>query len=368
MKNKSYKVLIIADGYPTPKNYLAGVYIKEQINYLRMLRPNWTFDVYYNPFFRIFSNSLKKKSFFWNAIKWSMQLICFFPYLFKKYDLIHAHRFFFPVLNGAAYKFFHHKVPLVVSSHGIVQIRKRYNNRLTRKLFHYCNLIIAMNHEMKKEFISKFDLLKSDVVVRSCGINFPMFDSLEKEPKDKSKDSNIITLGFVGVFSENKRPYYFIKCIEALRDKYHIQGIMIGGGKNIDKIKKYVFDNQLPIIVKDTLPYSEVIKYYPKFDLLIFPSFNETFGIVGIEALYCNVPVVASAVGGKIDYIQENVNGILFENGNLDDMIQKTEDILKDKNKLNYMKSRARQSVEEYSNEKVIQEILEYYDQLIEAR
>ena len=365
MKDKPLKVLIIADGYPTSKNILTGIFVKEQVDELRKKYPDWQISVYFNPFFKLFSNPLKKQSVFWNAAKWSLQLICFFPYLFKKYDLIHAHRFFLPVINGAIYKFFHNK-PLIVTSHGIVQIRKRYNKRWTQKLFHYCNLIIAVNNGMKEEFISNFNLPRSSVVVRSCGINFSQFDCIVETDRPSKNNEEIMTLGFVGDFSENKRPYYFIKCIEALHKKYNIKGIMIGGGKKTQEIRNYVRNNNLPILVEDTLPHNEVIYYYTQFDVLIFPSESETFGIVGIEALYCNVPVIASAVGGKMDYIQDNINGVLFENNNINNLINKTEQLLSNREKLKIMKEQTRKSVKYYSNKNVVEKIGQLYYALME--
>lgn len=365
MKKKSGKVLVIADGYPTSKNIFKGSFVKHQLETLKKNYPDWHFDIYFNPFFKLFSNPLEKESVLWNIVKWSMQLICFFPCLFKSYDLVHAHRFFLPVMNGAAYKFFH-KVPLIATSHGIVQIRKRYNKKWTKKLFHYCDLIIAVNHEMKKEFIKKFSLEENAVAVRSCGVNFSEFDSVEASMIPVKKNKDHITMGFVGDFSEIKRPIYFIKCVEALYKKYKIHGIMIGGGKNAHKMKNYIKKNNLPITVKDTMPHKDVIKYYFQIDILIFPSAIETFGLVGIEALYSHVPVVASAVGGKMDYIQDNINGLLFENDNVNDLIKKTETLILNRDKLNVMRSKARKSVELYSNEQVAKEILDLYKLVLE--
>ncbi len=143
---------------------------------------------------------------------------------------------------------------------------------------------------------------------------------------------------------------------------------MIGGGKNAHKMKNYIEKNHLPITVKDTMPHQEVIKNYFQFDILIFPSAVETFGLVGIEALYSHVPVVASAVGGKPDYMQDNINGLLFENDNVNDLIKKTEMLILDKDKLNAMSSIARKSVESYSNEQVAKEIFDMYKRVLESK
>lgn len=51
-------------------------------------------------------------------------------------------------------------------------------------------------------------------------------------------------------------------------------------------------------------------------DVFVFPTkLEESLGLVGLEAMACGVPVIASRIGGLTDYIQEGVNGCFFEPG-----------------------------------------------------
>lgn len=63
MRSRKNKILIVADGYPTDKNILTGIFVKQQVDIIRRLKPDWGVQVYFNPFFKIFSNTLVKKSF-----------------------------------------------------------------------------------------------------------------------------------------------------------------------------------------------------------------------------------------------------------------------------------------------------------------
>lgn len=362
MKSKRSKILIITDGYPTKRNSLTGVFVKEQVDEIKKKKEDWDIHVYYNPFFSIFSNTLNKRSLFWNAIKWSMQIICFIPLLFKKYDLIHAHRFFLPVINGIMYKAIH-KTPLIVTSHGIIQIQKRYDKKWTKRVFKNCDKIITVNDRMKDDFISNFDLNEKDITVRSCGINFSLFDKVSMSVTNKKRSEYI--LGFVGDYSNNKRPYLFLKCVQALKEKYNISGVMIGGGEMQKEVQNYIKQEKLPVTVQGTLEHNELLSYYNEFDLLVFPSASETFGIVGIEALYCQVPVISSDVGGKSDYIKHEVNGMLFEKDNLYDLIDKISKVLDNKDLFIKMKNNARNSVKNYSHDLVADTVIKIYQEFI---
>lgn len=54
---------------------------------------------------------------------------------------------------------------------------------------------------------------------------------------------------------------------------------------------------------------------YSAMDFFINPSLEETFGLTGTEAILCGTPLIASATGGMIDYIEPGVSGNLFNPG-----------------------------------------------------
>ncbi|WP_316844656.1 glycosyltransferase [Pedobacter psychrodurus] len=54
---------------------------------------------------------------------------------------------------------------------------------------------------------------------------------------------------------------------------------------------------------------------YSAMDIFINPSLEETFGLTGTEAILCGTPLIASATGGMIDYLEPGVSGYLFNPG-----------------------------------------------------
>lgn len=63
-------------------------------------------------------------------------------------------------------------------------------------------------------------------------------------------------------------------------------------------------------------------------DLLLLPSENESFGLVALEAMACEVPVVASRVGGIPEVITDGVEGFLAEPGDVETMAERALQVL----------------------------------------
>ncbi len=66
-----------------------------------------------------------------------------------------------------------------------------------------------------------------------------------------------------------------------------------------------------------TVPPSEVLSYYKLFNLYVLPSTTEGLSQAILEAMYLELPVIATNAGGNPDLIHDRQNGLLFEDGDL---------------------------------------------------
>ncbi len=111
------------------------------------------------------------------------------------------------------------------------------------------------------------------------------------------------------------------------------------------------------------IPPDQLVSFYSKIDLFVLPSKFESFGIVGIEALASGIPVISIKHAGPEDYIND-LNGILVEPGNIMDLKQAIEKVLK--SYTSYKPDRIRQYIiENFSPECFIQQIIPIYKSLV---
>jgi glycosyltransferase involved in cell wall biosynthesis len=86
----------------------------------------------------------------------------------------------------------------------------------------------------------------------------------------------------------------------------------------------------------------------PHFDVVVLPSFTEGLPVVVLEALAAAVPVVASAVGGTAEVVEDGVNGYLVPAGQPAALARRILDVVRDDTRRRAMGQRGRQHVQEH--------------------
>jgi L-malate glycosyltransferase len=77
-------------------------------------------------------------------------------------------------------------------------------------------------------------------------------------------------------------------------------------------------------------PQSEIRDYLSLADLFLLPSQSESFGLSALEAMACEVPVIATRVGGVPEVVEEGGCGYLFDVGDVDGMAEAASRLLND--------------------------------------
>ncbi len=102
-------------------------------------------------------------------------------------------------------------------------------------------------------------------------------------------------------------------------------------------------------------------------DLLLLPSENESFGLVALEAMACEVPVVASRVGGLPEVLTDGVEGFLVEPRDIAKMAECSLKILASPSYREEMGKRAREKAQlQFCSTIIIPSYESYYQKVID--
>jgi N-acetyl-alpha-D-glucosaminyl L-malate synthase BshA len=116
-------------------------------------------------------------------------------------------------------------------------------------------------------------------------------------------------------------------------------------------------------------PQSKIRDYLSIADLLLLPSQSESFGLSALEAMACEVPVIATRVGGIPEVVEEGGSGYLFEIGDIPGMADAARRILDDKSERERLGARGRAiAVERFAAEKIIPQYEALYRRTCEGR
>ena len=139
------------------------------------------------------------------------------------------------------------------------------------------------------------------------------------------------TILLVGAFDSNKGQLELLQAVNEIvacgKDIFcYLVGADMG---TMIACKEYVALHKLEHNVSIVPFVADIWKYYYLSDVLLVCSTLETFGRVAVEAQKCGLPVILSDVGANPERIIDNVNGLLYQKGNLSDLVNKIE-ILRD--------------------------------------
>jgi N-acetyl-alpha-D-glucosaminyl L-malate synthase BshA len=113
----------------------------------------------------------------------------------------------------------------------------------------------------------------------------------------------------------------------------------------------------------------KIVDYLSATDVLLLPSEQESFGLAALEAMACEVPVIASRVGGIPEVVTDGENGYLSAVGDVEKMSADAARLLADEELRLLMGQRARESaVSRYNTDLVIPQYIEFYERILAAK
>jgi glycosyltransferase involved in cell wall biosynthesis len=107
------------------------------------------------------------------------------------------------------------------------------------------------------------------------------------------------------------------------------------------------------------VPRNQMPSFWNSVSIAVVPSLYEPFGLVALEAMACGVPVVATAVGGLKEIIQDGESGLLVPPGDVPALAQALVTLLTNEALRQRLAQGARRRAEKFSLERRSRELLQ---------
>ena len=127
-----------------------------------------------------------------------------------------------------------------------------------------------------------------------------------------SLPADAVLVGWVGRLSFEKGPDLFVEALALTDDRVH--GVFVGDGPLREQMRALAGARNIAHRLHFTGMRPQASRYLAAFDILALTSRSEGTPMVLLEAMWAGVPIVATAVGGVPDIIDQHV-GLLCRPG-----------------------------------------------------
>jgi D-inositol-3-phosphate glycosyltransferase len=190
------------------------------------------------------------------------------------------------------------------------------------------NALIANTDAEGASLVSLYDACPDIVHVVSPGVDLFTFTPGESRHAARATvglSQDALVVSFVGRIQPHKGPEVLIRATSELvkhspllRHKLIVNVVGGASGANteeVDRLKELSTWLGIDDVVRfaPPVPRADLPQWYRAADLVIVPSYSESFGLVALEAQACGTPVVATAVGGLRTAVADGISGVLVD-------------------------------------------------------
>jgi N-acetyl-alpha-D-glucosaminyl L-malate synthase BshA len=260
-------------------------------------------------------------------------------------------------------------VPVITTLHGtditLVGADRSYLP-ITRYGLQQSDGVTAVSKFLKQATIETFDFDDVEVIPNFiCGCHYKR--QPESPLRDELAPNGEKLLVHVSNFRAVKRP---VDCIEILA-RVKAQGgkarlVMVGDGPE----RSAVVYRAEQLLVSDDVIFvgkqANIPGYLGVADVFLLPSELESFGLAALEAQACEVPVIATRIGGIPEVVSEGETGFLSDVGDVQKMSDDTLRLLGDEDMRRSFGEKGRElAVQRYGSDKIIPQYIAFYEHVI---
>jgi len=296
-----------------------------------------------------------------------------------EYDLVHCHYW----LSGPAGISLAEawERPHVVTFHTLAEVKRQARpgvddpiERSATERWIAANAdIIVVSDGHERDFLARlYGVPQKKVVVVPGGVDVNLF-------YPRSRDEARVRLGltedniilYVGRLDPLKGVDLALTSAALLKDRKNVKVVLVGGDLDKDPEVRRLAELSDSLGMRDrvrfegAVAHEELPWYYSAADLLMVPSYYESFGLVALEAMACGTPVVAARVGGLPSLVRDGQNGYLVPWHCPEPFAERLEVLLAHNNLRDQMGQAAYRFAKEMSWEAVARRFFSLYGDLI---
>jgi glycosyltransferase involved in cell wall biosynthesis len=275
--------------------------------------------------------------------------------------------------------FMHLKAPLVIRLHGsdtyFCHLEKRKQKRknfwFESQAVKRAQAFIAPTVYAGKVSKELFSIKNKKIQTIHYGLALEDFDN----PNPTQFENGLIL--YIGTIIRKKGVFELPDILQRVRMQYpEAQLILIGGDSPDIQTGSHstwqLLENEFnaadveKVTYLGKIPYQEVQKYMKQAQVCVFPSFAETLGMVTIEAMALQKPVVNTDIGWAQELMEDGISGFLVDPKNHYHYANRIITLIKDTNLCLTMGKNARQRVDAvFDIEKITQQNIVFYQSII---
>lgn len=170
-------------------------------------------------------------------------------------------------------------------------------------------------------------------------------------------------------FRPLKRVLDVVEVFRRVRREMPAHLLMVGDGPDRAKVEQYCRTHSMCQDITFVGSVPQVEEVLVGADLFLLPSEIESFGLAALEALACEVPVVAARVGGLPEVVVEGETGYLLPVGDVEGMAAAALRLLGDDELRRRMgEAGRRRAVETFGQDRVVRRYREIYERVVEPQ
>jgi N-acetyl-alpha-D-glucosaminyl L-malate synthase BshA len=215
------------------------------------------------------------------------------------------------------------KVPFVTTLHG-TDITLVGNDRsylpITRFGIEHSDAVTAVSNYLKERTVQEFQIQRPITMIPNfvnCDVYSRSTDSSLRERFAKADEAIFI---HISNFRPVKRIDDVIRVFARVRKTCPARLLLVGDGPERPKAEWLAETQGVSQDVLFMGKQGEMAPLLSVADVLLLPSENESFGLVALEAMACEVPVIATRIGGIPEVVEHEEDGFLFGLGDVDGM------------------------------------------------